>query len=388
MLCPCVIFFVMHLTPELKKKYTRELYTARDAQRLAQFIAWGPMVFQVSRLMIKFGILQLLDDNADGMTRAEIVDATQLSDYAVKVLLEGSLSIGTVKVNDVTDRYSLTKTGWFLLNDASTRVNIDFNHDVNYEGLFNLEEALLEGKPSGLRHFGDWPTIYEGLSRLPEHVQKSWFGFDHFYSDHSFPEALRIIFGEKGVSKGLGCRTLLDVGGNTGKWAMQCVTYDDAVEVTIVDLPQQLAMMQQQTKGKPEATRIKGYGMNLLDTTSVFPTDKHYDIIWMSQFLDCFSMDEIEDILRRASQIMDEQSSLCIMETLWDRQKYETSALCLTMTSVYFTDMANGNSKMYNTEDMQHCIEQSGLYIDQIFDNLGTGGHSILVCKKKVINIR
>lgn len=372
----------MHLTPDLKKRYTREQLSAREAQRLAQYIAWGPMIFQVSRLMIKFGILEKLGATNEGLTRPELVAATQLSDYAVKVLLEGSLSIGTVKVDDTTDRYTLTKAGWFLLNDASTRVNVDFNHDVNYEGLFNLEEALLEGKPAGLRHFGSWPTVYEGLSSLPEQVQKSWFGFDHFYSDHSFPEALRIIFGEKGESKGLGCRTLLDVGGNTGKWAMQCVNYDEEVEVTIVDLPQQLAMMRQQTAGRPGADRVSGYGMNLLDTASSFPTDRHYDIIWMSQFLDCFSMDEIVGILSRAAKIMDEGTSLCIMETLWDRQKYETSALCLTMTSIYFTDIANGNSKMYNTEDMQQCIEKAGLYIEQIFDNLGTGGHSILVCKK------
>ncbi|MBP5499449.1 MAG: SAM-dependent methyltransferase, partial [Bacteroidales bacterium] len=85
----------MHLSPALQEAYTREQLTARQAQRQAQFIAWGPMVFQVSRLMVKFGILDLLRDNIDGLTQAEIVKATGLSDYAVKVLLEASLSIGT-----------------------------------------------------------------------------------------------------------------------------------------------------------------------------------------------------------------------------------------------------------------------------------------------------
>ena len=62
-------------------------------------------------------------------------------------------------INKENDRYTISKTGWFLLNDPATRVNIDFNHDVNYRGMFYLDEALKEGKPAGLKTLGDWPTI-------------------------------------------------------------------------------------------------------------------------------------------------------------------------------------------------------------------------------------
>jgi len=365
----------MHLTPSLQQAYTREHLSAREAQRRAQVIAWGPVVFQVSRLMVKFGILDLLRDNIDGLTREELVHSTGLSDYAVRVLTEASLSIGTILVDADTERFSLSKTGYFLLTDPSTRANLDFNHDVNYEGLFQLEASLLEGRPVGLEHFGPWPTVYEGLSQLPPEVQRSWFGFDHFYSDGSFPQALQLVLGQ------MRPRHLLDVGGNTGRWALQCVAYSPDVEVTIVDLPQQLEMMRAQTKGKPGAERIHGFGMNLLDADSAFPTDRHYDVIWMSQFLDCFSGPQIVSILTRAARIMDADSRLCIMETLWDRQKYETAALCLTLTSVYFADIANGNSKMYSTEDLQSFIEAAGLQVETIHDNLGLG-HSIVVCRK------
>ena len=366
----------MVLSPALEKVYTKDQLSARNAQRLAEFIAWGPVVFQASRLMIKFGILDLLRDANDGLTRAEIVKTTGLSDYAVKCLLEASLCIGTVLVDPMTDKFSISKTGWFLLNDPATRVNIDFNHDVNYEGWFHLEEALKEGRPAGLKHFGDWPTIYEGLSQLPKQVQKSWFGFDHFYSDSSFPEALKIIFDEHHV------KSLYDVGGNTGKWALQCVGYSKEVEVTILDLPQQIAMMQENVKGQEGAERISGYGINLLDKKAKFPKrEGGLDAIWMSQFLDCFSMEEIVAILKRAKEAMTKDTRIYIMETLWDRQKFEPAAFCLTMTSLYFTALANGNSKMYNTEDMQACVKKAGLEIETIHDHLGQG-HSILVVKK------
>jgi len=364
----------MQLTPSLEKVYSHERQSALEAQRRAQEIAFAPVVFQVSRLMLKFGILEYLSEHRQGATQTEIAQHTGLSTYAAQVLLEASLSIGTVLVEG--DNYTLSKAGWFLLNDDMARANLNFNHDVNYLGLFHLEESLINGKPEGLKVFGQWPTIYEALSSLPEQVRKSWFGFDHFYSDGAFDAALKLVFdGERKVGR------LLDVGGNTGRWAMQCVAYDQEVRVTIMDLPQQLEMMRQQTEGKIGAERIDGYGCNLLDEHTAFPAIR-FDVIWMSQFLDCFSEEEVTSICRRAAKAMDKDTRLYIMETFWDRQRFETAAYCLTLTSLYFTAMANGNSKMYHSDDMRRCVENAGLEVEKMVDGLGLG-HSIMICKKK-----
>ena len=311
------------------------------------------MVFQTARIMVKWGILELINQSANGITREEICQETGLSDYAVKCLLEASLSIGIIVVDPETDRFSITKAGWFLLNDQSTRVNLDMNHDVNYQGMFYLDESLKQGRPVGLKTLGDWPTLYEGLSEFPQQVKESWLNFDHFYSDESFEEALKIVFDEYQVKR------LYDVGGNTGKWALQCVGYSKDAEVTILDLPQQIKMMQENTAGKQGAERIKGFPINLLDEQAAFPQQEGLDAIWM----------------------MTADTRIFIMETLWDRQRFDTAALCLTMTSLYFTAMANGNSKMYNTRDLEQCIREAGLEIEQLYDHLGLG-HTIIVAKK------
>ena len=365
----------MKLFPELEKRYTKDPYTAREAQRMAEFIAFGPMVFQASRLLVKYGILELLREHREGLTEEEVIKATGLKEYTVKCLLEAGLCIGTVLVNVDTDRYTISKIGWFLLTDEAAKVNMDFNNDVNYEGMFDLDSSFKEGRPVGLKHFGQWPTIYEGLSSLPEQAQKSWFGFDHFYSNNSFEEALKIIFDRP-------VKNLLDVGGNTGKWALQCVGYDPKVDVTILDLPQQIEMMKKETAGKKGAERIHGCGGNLLDPATKFPNDKEYDVIWMSQFLDCFSKEEILSILKRAAEVLQPGARLCIMELLWNRQRFEPAAFCLTMTSLYFTAMANGNSKMYYSEDLISLIEEAGMKVETIIDGIGQG-HNILVCVKK-----
>lgn len=361
----------MNLFPNIEKAYTKDRLPAREAQRLAQFIAFGPIVFQASRLMLKLGILEALRDNP--LTLEEVAGKAGISIYAAKVLLEASLSIGTVIVDTETDKFSITKTGWFLLTDPSTRVNMDFNQDVNYEGFFHLEEALREGRPAGLDHFGPWPTIYEGLSSLPQQVQKSWFGFDHFYSDHSFLQALQIIFSFKPLR-------IMDVGGNTGRFAQRAVAYNEDVKVTIVDLPQQIGLMRKAVAGMPGEERIDARPMNVLERENDFPTDVNPDIIWMSQFLDCFSEEEILSILSRVKKVMRPGARLLIMETFWDRQKYEPASFCLTMTSLYFTAMANGNSKMYHSDDMIRLVREAGLEVEEIHDGLGEG-HSILVCK-------
>lgn len=407
----------MNLFKSESDRYTEEHLSAREAQRLAEYIAWGPIIFQVSRLMVKLGVLDALRDSMDGLTLKEIQQKTQekmqaetqfgepLSEYALKILLEASLSAGTVLIDKSTDKFSLSKTGWFLLNDPATRVNIDFNHDVNYRGMFYLEEALREGKPAGLKTLGDWPTIYEGLSQLEPQVQKSWFGFDHFYSDHSFDKALEIVFGKKtpvsSSSESASSKPihLMDVGGNTGRFALRCVEYDKKVKVTIVDLPGQIGMMQKNIDGKEGSERISGFATNILDDGNLLPNVsevqgsaistvsspvEEWDAIWMSQFLDCFSEEEIYSILSRAAQVMGKDTTLYIMETFWDRQKYEPASLCLTMTSVYFTVMANGNSKMYHSDDLMKLVNRAGLEVVNIHDGIGQG-HTILEVKLKEI---
>ena len=361
----------MKMSPALERTFTKDRMRILEAQRRAHEIAFAPVTFQVARLMRRFGLFALLNEDRHGLTLDELTErAPQLSHYAVQVLLESALTAGMVCCTD--DRFVLSKLGWILLTDPLIAVNIDFNHDVNYLGMHRMEQALLKGKPEGLKVFGDWKTVYEGLSELPEPARESWFRFDHFYSDHSFDEALEIVFTRRP-------RRLFDVGGNTGRWAARCVDYDPDVHVTIMDLPQQLDMVRRQMADRQGADRIEGYAIDLLDASAPFPPDA--DAIWMSQFLDCFSESEITSIVRRAAEAMTDEARLFVMETLWDRQSNDVAAFCLTQISLYFSVMANGNSKMYHSDDLIRCITAGGLEVETIHDGL-KGGHSILVCRK------
>lgn len=64
----------MKLSSPQKEIYSKDRLSAPEAQRLAEEIAAGPIVFQVSRLMIKFGILDMLRDHPKGVTLEKIIE--------------------------------------------------------------------------------------------------------------------------------------------------------------------------------------------------------------------------------------------------------------------------------------------------------------------------
>ncbi|MBW9461321.1 methyltransferase domain-containing protein [Kluyvera sp. EC_51] len=351
--------------------YTQDPLSALDAITEAQKIAFAPMLFQAAISLRNTGILSYLDQQGkNGATLEDISTRCSLDEYAVSILLDMGLS-GRI-MTSASNAYYLTKIGHFLLHDKMTNVNMDFTQHVCYQGLFYLEHALKEGKPSGLKVFGDWPTIYPALSVLPETTRESWFAFDHYYSDGAFTAALPHVFASRPA-------TLYDVGGNTGKWALHCCQYDANVTVTVLDLPQQIALARENIDNAGLSQRVKLHAVDMLSNA---PLPNEADIWWMSQFLDCFSPEQIITMLGNIAQAMKPGARLCIMELFWDAQKFEAAAFSLNATSLYFTCMANGNSRFYSAEKFYQYLDCAGFQVDERYDNLGIG-HTLLICNKK-----
>lgn len=350
--------------------FEKEKLSAIKAKEQAQWITFGPFVFQATRVLRNSGILATVDEHREGITLEQLTEKVKLPAYGVRVLVEAALGIGLMTVKDGV--YRITKTSYFILHDELTKVNMDFTHDVCYQGMFSLEESIQKGKPEGLKVFGEWPTIYEALaSNLPEKVKESWFGFDHFYSDYAFPDVLPHVYKHKP-------KKLLDIGGNTGKWSMQSFEFDSHVKITIMDLPGHVDTAREQIEKKGFGDRISFHPCNVLDESQKFPVG--FDAIWMSQFLDCFSESEIISILKRCKTGLAKDGSIFILETFWDRQRFEASAFSLQQTSLYFTVMANGNSQMYDSKIFIRCVEEAGLKVVEQMDYIGVS-HTLLVCK-------
>lgn len=347
--------------------------SAFDAREHAQWIAFAPAVFQAARVLCKSGILASVEAaGRGGLQLSEIVARASLSEYAVRVLMEAGLGGGLFTLND--ERYATTKTAWFLLHDPLTRVNVDFMHEISYRGLFDLDAALESGEARGLATLGSWKTIYEGLAALPVTTRDAWLAFDHYYSDIAFPAAWRLL-ADRGV------RRVMDIGGNTGKFAAQVVSSDSLAESTIVDLPAQLDLARAALHVLPASARarVRFHAADMLARTVDLP--REHDAVWMSQFLACFDEAQIVAILRAAASALPKQGHVYILEPFWDRQEQRVAAFCMQQTSLYFAAIANGNSRMYTFDVMHELVERAGLRVSEVIDDVGLF-HTLLICER------
>ncbi len=364
-----------YYTPDFFKN---DSLRAIDAKFEAQKIAFSPLTFQAVRALLELGILRVVDQAGDeGISLSDLAEKTSLSPYGTAVLCEMGLGLGVLKwasSGKEEERYVLGKIGWMLLEDDLTRVNFNFVNDICYKGAFDLIESVRSGKPEGLKQFaGQWTTIYEALSSLPEREKDSWFSFDHFYSDIAFPEALPIVFASRP-------RHIVDIGGNTAKWAIACCRYAPDVRVSIVDLPGQTAVADRNAAEAGFADRIQTLAGNILSEETRLPQSP--DAVWMSQFLDCFSLKQVTKILRKVYEYASPETDVYVLEPLWDEQRFMAESYALQATSLYFTCMANGNSKMYRYGELVHAIEEAGFSLRTAHHNLGSNSYSLLVFRK------
>ena len=339
----------------------------------AQRLAFAPLIFQACRALRDLGVLEhVASARQRGVTAREVVARTEgLSGWAAALLLEAGYAAGLCRCDPTAaePRFVITPMGTWWLRDELTRVNAEFNHHVCYRGAFDLRAALTEGRPAGLAALAPtgFGTVYEALHALSPEVRRASFDFDHFYSDGVFELCLpHVLTG--------GPARLVDIGGNTGRFARLCLSAAPALEVTLVDLAPQLEVARAQ---------LAAFGARAcfvpLDVRreAAFPAGA--DVYWLSQFLDCFPDAEIVSILRRVRAALSPRSRVFILETYWNEQRFDAARFCVIGTSLYFACIANGSSRMYHSAVMKQLIAEAGLALREEHHHLGLA-HSLLVC--------
>jgi hypothetical protein len=348
--------------------------SAFDAISKSQEIVYSPMIFQTVYVLVNHNILKFIEDCKNGIAFNDLIKKTDFNDYALGLLLDVAVSASIIYLDD-NGLYHLSKIGYFLQNDRMTRISLDFVKHVCYRGLDSLEDSLLTLEPCGLKDFNkSWQTIYPHLSELPTNAQQAWFAWDHFYSQTSFLNAIKII------DSSIKPRMVYDIGGNTGDFARTYLQYNHNIKVKILDLPSQIRLSKENFKDNNYNGRIDFEEIDIL--THSFTEKCSADVIWLSQFLDCFAKEHIAMILKNLNDFMRDDTVLCILEPIADRQKFDAARLSINCGSLYFNTIANGYSKFLSTKELELLLLDNGFKIVDIYDELGVS-NSMFVCSKQ-----
>lgn len=327
----------------------------------------APFLFQAARSARDLGVLEALRQvGTAGMTAAAVVAQTILPRTSVEVLLDALLAGGLVDEMPA-DCWRLTTVGVVWCSDPQVQIDAEFTQEVCWKGLADLSASLRQARPVGLRHFGPWNTLYEGMQDLVPSVRQRWLDYDHGHSDSAFPLALEVV-------RMTSPQRLLDVGANTGRFALLALPALPGVHVTLLDHPRQIAEADIQLRQAGLRERAELVGLDLLDHTGPFPGGQ--DAVWMSQFLDCFGPADVTALLRRAAAALAPGGSVWVLEVCPDRQREPVAAASLRLASLYFTAIANGVSRFYRGSTLIALADEAGLALDGVWDGMGTA-HSL-----------
>jgi hypothetical protein len=144
----------------------------------------------------------------------------------------------------------------------------------------------------------------------------------------------------------------------------------------VLDHPGQLDKLQQNAAAAGVLPRLRTVALDLRDHGRPFPTG--FDVVWMSQFLDCFGESDIVRLLERGLAALAPSGRLHVMEAFWDRQPNDVAELCLHGTSLYFSCMANGLSRMYHSQEFLDLMPQARVRVES--DEAIGLSHTLLTC--------
>ena len=71
---------------------------------------------------------------------------------------------------------------------------------------------------------------------------------------------------------------------------------------------------------------------------------------------------------------------LAVLEPIVDEQRHRAAELSLAAASLYFTVLANGNSKFFNGAELRRIFARAGFSIEAEFPELGVS-HTLFILK-------
>lgn len=152
-----------------------------------------------------------------------------------------------------------------------------------------------------------------------------------------------------------GVRTVLDVGGGSGGFAIALAAANPGVTVTVLDLPDVTRLTRQYIERAGMSERVVTRDGDILKDESF---GVGYDVVLISSVLHIFSPERCREILRKASRALAPGGRVAIWEFLLDESRVSPLPAALFAVNM-LTATEGGNS--YTVGDYSSWLRESGL---------------------------
>jgi SAM-dependent methyltransferase len=159
------------------------------------------------------------------------------------------------------------------------------------------------------------------------------------------------------VARGIslrGARTLLDLGGGPGTYALAFLQRNARLQATVCDRPAALEVARQVATGTRAGTRLSYLPLDFMTD----PLEGRYDVIWYSNVLHIYSAAENLALFKRILPVLNPGGRLIIQDAfLRDKEGiYPADASLFAVTMLLFTHAGN----TYSLRDTTKWLRQAG----------------------------
>jgi SAM-dependent methyltransferase len=149
-------------------------------------------------------------------------------------------------------------------------------------------------------------------------------------------------------------KSLLDLGGGPGTYAMAFLRTHRSLQATIADRPAALKVAREIAAGHPAKTRLSFVPLDFMQE----PLPGRYDVVWLSNIVHIYSPAENLALFRKAARALSPEGRVILHDSfITDSQglyPIETTAFALTM--LLFTDTGN----TYQARDVMGWLRRAG----------------------------
>ena len=269
-------------------------------------------------------------------TPKALANALKANERGVGIILRNLETTGLLKQRGSS--YGVGKVGCTYLNRNSPAYQgayLDLVHR-QWEDWAQLTNAVRTGKP-----------IEDDGPDDPEYRQS----FTWAMHQRSLKPA-RQVAAQLDLNK---TKTLLDVGGGPGTYALEFLKKNPSLQAGIWDRAPALEVAREIAKPLRHARRLSCYPGDLFDN----PVPGTFDVMWMSNVLHIFSPAENKALFRKLKRALTPGGRILIQDTfLMNKPGYDaldTNLFAVTM--LLFTPTGN----TYSAQDVQQWLKTSGL---------------------------